>query len=157
MSCEGALQDPRNNCIVTRGILTLFLDQEMDEKREALEAIKKEMENGQYNDVDNAIVRVSFLGDESLTNSSDSGAVSEKPSSPSGFPIWAYVLIALGILLFIGLIIFVLRRGKETAPGKRDADTRADFREESIEADDDDSYEPPYDQNDNYGGSVHRF
>lgn len=158
----GQLQDPSNNCAVTQGSLTLFLNQTATatgETEAAIDAIQKDMMKGQYNYISSSIVRVSFLPDEKVGNSSsNTGAASGKSTTSSaGLPIWAYVLIAIGALLFIGLIIFFLRRGQASRTGKRDVDARDErnFRDELINRDDD-SYEPPDDYDESDDGRVYR-
>lgn len=157
--CVGGLQDPTNNCAVTPGRLTLFLDEVAKGETEAAISV---IQKGQYNSISNSIVRVSFLADEDVgNNTSDAGAVSGKSITYSaGLPIWAYVLIALGALLLVGLTVFFLRRGQASRTGKRDGYTGADldYRDESMYGYSyyDDSYEPPDDHDESDDGRGYR-
>lgn len=112
-------------------------------------ALKASMDAGEFNNTTHpAIRRISYLDETNTTDPTIPEAPTPSPEksagkSDGGIPIWAYVLIALGVLLFIGLGIFVWRRRRSREIVK-DTDTRDDdYPEDMEEIDENQSYEPP--------------
>lgn len=164
-----------NLCNVTDGRFTIFLDAPEDgEADTARAAIRASMNKGEFNEIHPSIVRISYsTADTSNVDVTPTAAPTdlEREATPSnGLPTWAYVLIALGGVLLIGLGVFVWRR--RANQGAREVQSVDD--EDDIEYHDeedtgrDDGYQPPgtattrlspheedyeYDQSSSQGGS----
>jgi hypothetical protein len=105
------------------------------------------MDAGEFDNVHPAVRRISYVDETNTTDPTipdpPNNAPPKSGSSDGGIPVWAYVLIALGGLLFIGLGVFVWRR-RQTREVVKDTDTRDDgYAEDMEDIDENQSYEPP--------------
>jgi hypothetical protein len=149
VACVVPKKNRTNICVVTDGSFTLFLDSpESGERTTALNAIRDAMKAGRFNNIHESIVRISYL--ESVTTIGPTSAPvvptgKSGGSSTTGLPVWAYILIALGGLLLIGIIVFILRRRTTDRSEKEETQTRVDpdYHEPLGDDDDNESYEPP--------------
>jgi hypothetical protein len=142
--------------------MTLYLNApDSGERFIALSAIRRAMDEGIFNNVNEYVVRISFRSSNASTsnstnNNTSSGNGSGSSSTPPdqvertggsrGLPIWVWVLIGIGALVLLLVLLFILRLlgllgGRRQRPiEKRDAGIRL---EEQDEEKFDDSYEPP--------------
>ena len=130
-----------NVCNVVDGGFTLFFNgPENGERDAALAAIKEKMNNGDYNSVDPGIVRLTFV-DRPVDGGT--GGPQTTPPQPEGqnrrrgFPVWAYILIVIGVLFVLGLAIFAYRRRRNRDQYDDDESIRGDS---AVEQED---YQPP--------------
>jgi hypothetical protein len=149
VACVVPKKNRTNICIVSDGSFTLFLDSpESDERMTALNAIQDAMKAGRFNNIHESMVRISYL--QSVTTISPTAAPvattgKSDSSSTTGLPVWAYILIALGGLLLLGIVVFIWRRRATTKSEKEETQTRVDpdYRENLGDDEDNESYEPP--------------
>jgi len=127
-----------NRCTVVRGVFTLYSDEGTDISGMidvALERIQVSMEQGAFDRLDSRLVAVRFRT-EALpvipSTDKNNTTVETQPSaqsSPSAVPVWAWVLIGVGIVILNGIVCFFFcRRRKQSRDFN--ADSNDDYDDE---------------------------
>lgn len=102
------------------------------------------MNAGEFNEVDDNIRRISFVDIFNSTGGQEGVDPARSGGSGNGFPVWAYVLIALGCLLIIGLGIFIWRRRQTMEVAKDPVLDEDEYNTDGLEdLDENRSYQPP--------------
>ena len=103
-----------NECVVVEGELTLFIDGPVDqEEAEILSILKTGMENGDFDNVHDGIVRVSYLEIGTIAPpviGNPEATLAPEPASREGNNALIYGLVGGGAAVLIGLAAFVWRR-----------------------------------------------
>ena len=130
VACIGTRDDPSNNCYVVDAGAGLFLESETacpDAVERTKAEIKKALDSGSIDKLEDRIVSVQYVEESDLNFSSTNAAQGNSDSSnESGplFPVYAWVLIGVGGVLSILAVGMALKHRRRFAADERTLNTK---------------------------------
>lgn len=113
--CVWDRSDQLNNCFVVDGGVGLFFESTLvcpDAANRAKLEIKSAMANGAFDELDDRIVKVTYIKDFDFDPNTDVNVVEGSDTAreeSSQFPVYAWALVALGGILLILIIAVIVK------------------------------------------------